>query len=238
MVCRHQHTTYDILRTVVFLTKLSIEHRQLLQSQGFNIIDIPFDLSMKTDMLCRHPDGRTLYLYPDWYSVPYDQIAHGTDFDVAVSPNIYYPQNFNYYFSAESTGLNQYGEKSLICADLITCAVFLGICLLVATGLALATMIISLAIHAPCGTEPKVMEISACEKAITKPDCSTATFNECFDENGDGIYEGKYTSGWSGGQDWVKWIVIAAVAIGGVYIAAKVVPYVFKKKSSAPSAET
>lgn len=204
------------------MKKISLEHRQLLESQGFHVMDIPYDGLHKTTMMCQHPDGKTLYLYPDWYSVPYDQMINGQEYDVAVSPNVYYPNNFNYYFDYTQTLNAQTGRLDMF--------VSLAICLLVVIVLAICVHVISSAIHAPCGTEPKILEISECEKVITKPDCSVATFNQCYDGDGDGIYEGRYTSGWSGGMNWIWWLVIGAVAIGGIYLAVKIIPGLFEKR--------
>jgi len=77
---------------------------------------------------------------------------------------------------------------------------------------------------APCGIGGQQQEINDCWKLVIKPDCSARSFNSCLDADGDGVPEG----GW-GDDDWtknfdlmevLKWVVIGAVAIGGVVIIA------------------
>jgi len=78
---------------------------------------------------------------------------------------------------------------------------------------------------APCGIGGQQQEINDCWKLIIKPDCSARSFNSCLDADGDGIQEG----GFDPDDDWtknfdlmetLKWVVIGAVAIGGVVIIA------------------
>jgi len=84
--------------------------------------------------------------------------------------------------------------------------------------------------NAPCG-DSTITNINECWKIIRAPDCSHAEFNACGgpDNNGDGKPDGE----WAGGGDpnWQKdvlnpadivmWVAIAALAIGGTYIAVK-----------------
>ncbi len=66
------------------MKKISLVQRQLLESNGYHIID------GNENQLVQLPDGRTLALYPDWHSVPVSQLADGDEFTVSISPNVYY----------------------------------------------------------------------------------------------------------------------------------------------------
>jgi len=76
--------------------------------------------------------------------------------------------------------------------------------------------------NAPCGITGQQRTIDECWKLIIRPDCYAAEFNSCADPDGDGIPEGEIgpwekdiNDPW---EQYLKWIVIGAVAIGGVVI--------------------
>lgn len=90
-------------------------------------------------------------------------------------------------------------------------------------------------IFAPCGITGSEIEINKCWKKVIMPDCRWKTFNSCAgpDENEDGKPDGEWEEDeWQGGVDIMSWLIIGAVAIGGVVIAVKVIPELLKKKKA------
>lgn len=164
------------------------------------------------------------------------------DLDAYAWPVIDCPPDMGYYDENEAWPNEltwkepTYNEKGELITDPLSWALlFLAITLLVGV-IVLGIIRIMQTLAAPCG-ETQITDIpgNECWKIIRSPDCKHAEFNACGgpDNNQDGKPDGQWagaaegesgTPNWKGGWDIsgiIMWIVIGAIAIGGTYVAIK-----------------
>lgn len=189
---------------------MDVAFKQMLESEGIEVMDTAWDFHYKTRVFLRFPDGRTLAFYEHLHNIPV--LNQGDEGTLATSsvPLEVRIDNVN-------AGLHQIYSAD---GQLIT---IVGFILWVILSSLLFYFIFSLIEkwHAPCGTSGRTEEISDCIKLIIKPNCQARTFNSCDEE-------------WVEGDDWsepapdlgniIMWAVIGIIAIGGVYFIVKGFP--------------
>lgn len=172
-----------------------------------------------------HPDGQSFATYTDWVTVKTDWELgvlddgsgnwqkDGTQFYVATDTHPHdYPDVADYFMYYEeqqdySDPYNFFVLTWAIAAIIVSALLFLCV---IAKGVLMD--------HA-CGWGITKEQMSACQWLVTKPNCSTATFDECAN---DGM--GAWTSGWSGGDFDLMNIVWIGAALVGLYLAIKIIP--------------
>lgn len=83
-----------------------------------------------------------------------------------------------------------------------------------------------------CGVTAEIKDISECMKIIIAPDCSVRTYDACKEEWADEEWH-EPTPPPPPSVEWLKWIVIGVVLIGGTYVAIKYGPTIIKKLGEA-----
>lgn len=181
-----------------------------------------------TKYFLRYPNGLANPVYNDWVSVQNDYKSgvlnkgsgnwtqDGATFDVNITQP--FPDESGMWIDYWNTSYDSQGN--LIDPVTIT-TVLMWIAIII---IGIATCIISYGVlmnHA-CGWGVDVQQINDCEKIVTKPNCDTASFNICAN-NG----QGAWTNWFDTGFDWMLIVWIGAGLVG-LYIAAKVLPDLFK----------
>lgn len=205
---------------------MELKTRQLLESGGFQILEGGWDFKFKTRIFIRHPDGRLNPYYDYLYQIP--MLPNGTEIDLAKTAM---PEDEGFGSTAiEDAGAITNVDMGLD-AQGLPIPVIVGYIILAFILLAIVIAIYYL-IHPPaqpppCGTSGAVVEVGDCAKIITMPNCDSRMYNSCTDEWMEEEWH-EYTAE----MGLIQWIVIGALAIGGIYVAAKVLPGLIQKEAS------
>lgn len=212
--------------------------RAQYEQAGIHVIELSTpDPHFKTSTFLQLPDGRTLAYYNVLYEIPCTEGSHlneGEQFTMSLTA---LPSDLRY--NGVRAAIGNYGtqaqakEGELIVWLLWIPLIKLVLYIIGGVIIFLGTYFIIEKIMAPCGITGSEIEINECWKKVIQPNCSFRSFNSCAGEdvNGDGYPDGEWLEdSWQGGFDWIKWLIIGAVVIGGVYLAVKIIPGIFEKK--------
>lgn len=84
-----------------------------------------------------------------------------------------------------------------------------------------------------CGATAEIKDISECMKIIVAPDCSIRTYDACKEEWSDEDWH-KPTPP-TPSVEWLQWLIIGTLLVGGTYVAIKYGPTIIKKLGEAKS---
>lgn len=194
----------------------------------------------------RSPNGLEYKWFGSLHDIDHTVVEDGENFylDVYAWPTTYCPPGDGSSSANEiwqqNTGMAQYNENGTLIIDWMTVGLIVLAVMLVTSVLLFAIANILRVIADPCG-QTSWVDINECWKTIRFPDCKYDNFNTCGgpDYNDDGKPDGQWANatdqddpgtpnpqgGW---PDWfdpgkiIMWIAIAAVAVGGTYVAVKI----------------
>jgi len=191
---------------------MNLEMRQLLEQDGCEVVEGLWNFTFKTRIFIRHPDGQLNPYYEYLHQIPL--LPNGTTIDLAKpampDDEIYGStavKNAGAITNAES-GLDANGLPIPIIVGYIIIAV-----ILLAIVICLYYLIHPPTQQPPCGTEPKVIDVSDCAKIILMPNCDSRMYDACTDEWLEDDWHG-----WEPPADWTTWLVIGIIAIGAIVI--------------------
>jgi hypothetical protein len=213
---------------------MDMARRQGLESLGYKIIEQPtLDSYWNTNVFILTPDGRTLADYSNLADIP--MLIDNTQ--IAIDPAAFPNDDLNGWSTAQVNGgaVLHRQELSFNETGLVFPVIGWVVIVIVAALIVTAIFLITNAMHSepPCGTEPKTVDVSDCAKIIMMPNCDSRLYNACTDT---WLEDTWHT--WTPPPGWVEWIVIGVIAVAGIYIAAKLLPKIFKRKESDYSAQS
>lgn len=193
--------------------KMDLQTKQLLETEGFQVVEGNWDFKFKTRTFVRHPDGRLNPYYNTLYEIPV--LPNGTEFDLnkAAMP---YDEIYGRSTAIKDAqaiinadwGTGADGELFAITIFHIALAV-----ILLAIVICIFFVINPPAQAPPCQTEERIIDVSDCAKIIIMPNCDSRLFDACNDE---WLEDGWHT--WEPPAGWITWVVIGVIAIGAIII--------------------
>jgi len=203
---------------------MNIEIRQLLEQDGFQVVETAWDFKYKTRTFLRHPDGRLNPYYDFLHEIP--MLPNGTEFDLNKNAMPYDPlYGHTAVKDAGSVNNVEYGlDANGLPIPVIGWIVIAVVMLLIAICVYLIT-------HPgqpepPCKTEERIIDISECAKIIIMPNCDSRLFDACTDE----WLEDEWHT-WEPPPEWGTYLVLAIIGIGAIIIIPKVLDIVKPPKS-------
>lgn len=207
---------------------------QLLESEGFQVIEGKWDFKYRTRIFIRHPDGRLNPTYAKMSDVPI--LPHGTEFDLERTA-FPYDEIKNRDTAVVDERTIMASEYELSAEQQLPFYFWIGYFLISLVLLAIVVCIYYIlhppAQDPPCKTEERIIDVSDCAKIIIMPNCDSRMFDACTDT----WLEPDWHI-WTPPPEWLQWVVYGIVAIGGIYVAVKLLPYLMKQKKKTSSGKT
>jgi len=178
-----------------------------LESAGYQIIvTAENDPHSKTRTFIVKPDGTQSEYFDYLWQIPMN-LREG---DEVCCPDVAVPVQARNTESHELHAQNyNYDARGNLIAGIILGLIFIGI----VVGILFMKAFFSDNAHPPpCGIRGSIIDIDECFKEIIYPDCSGVMYDSCENkivDRFDPIVQN---------DDWYKWIVYGAVAVGGVFI--------------------
>lgn len=184
--------------------------RQILESEGLQVVEVLWDAKYKTKFFIKHPDGRLNPYYERIDLIP--QLPNGTEFDLDREAMPY-----DEIYGRPSDVVNANGivhagyEYGLV--PPIWVGYFLISLVMLAIVICFYFIINPPAQEPPCGTSTQIIDVSECAKIIIMPNCDSRLYDACADE----WLEDQWHT-WEPPAGWITWIVIGVIAIGAIVI--------------------
>ena len=195
---------------------MNLERRNLLEAEGFQVIETELDPYWNTGTFIVTPDGRTLADYSNLSDIPL--LPEGTE--LAIDDNAMPIDNISGNPTAQVNSMALLKTETEFGANRELVISLLGFIAVVIISVAVCYCVYHLTNpqvkKPPCGTEVTINDISDCAKMIVLPNCDSRLYNACTDE---WLEDSWHT--WEPPMDWWVIAVIGAVAIGGIYLLSK-----------------
>lgn len=208
---------------------MNLGYKQGLEALGYRVIEQSYiDPHFRTNTFIEKPDGTLAAYYDDIYQIP-NNLNDGDEVSTPATniPNGAQNEQSHWLHYQEFTaGLDERGLIGPL--GIILIFIIIGI----VVGVLFAHAIWGNQYNPPpCGERGSVTQISECVKEVVYPDCSGVMFDTCTDSILDSFDPPVPPPDWTEG---LKWIAIGAVAVAGLYVAAKVLPGLLQKKPKYP----
>jgi len=204
---------------------MNLETRQLLEADGFQVVETAWDFKYKTRTFLLHPDGRLNPYYDFLHEIP--MLPNGMQFDL--NKNAMPTDPFYGHTAVKDAGSVNNVEYEMgmngLPIPVIVGYMFIAVILL-AIVICIYYIINPPVQEPPCGTEAKIIDISECAKIIIMPNCDSRTYNSCKDE---WMEEDWHT--WEPPANWGTYLVLGLIGIGAIIIIPKVLDIVKPPKS-------
>jgi hypothetical protein len=206
--------------------------RNKLEENNVVVLTKPFDFHFKTRTFIQLLDGRTLAYYDYLHEIP-NTIYDGEELSIGeqaipAGETIYTNENLD----NACNGVIWDGDNMSMGSSLVLPAAALALIYFLVKLIAvfIVVYLIISKMLAPC---PLYTETDGCIKTIQYPNCSAVTINSCH-KDAEGNPDPEVIARADAPiEDWmeiVKWVAIAALAVGGIYIAAKIIPSLIPSK--------
>lgn len=201
--------------------------RQLLESEGFQIIEGTWDFKYKTRTFVRHPDGVLNPYYDSLHEIPF--LPNGTNIDLNIDA-MPYDEVFG-TTAVKDAGAVTNVELGLGDPQLIPPIIMAGYVIIAVILLAIAICVYYL-VHPPaqtppCGTEATIVDVSDCLKIIIMPNCDSRAYDACIDEWAEPDWHG-----WEPPANWMSYLIIGVIAIGAIIIIPPLLDIAARRKSN------
>lgn len=200
---------------------MDIAQKNLMESEGLQVVEGAFDFTYKTRIFIRHPDGRLNPYYDYLHEIP--MLPNGTEIDLAKTAmpddELFGPTAIVDAGAITNTQWQASADGQQLIPPVIIGYIILAVILL-SIVVALYYLINAPAQPPPCGTEATITEVDDCFKIITMPNCDSRTYNSCTDEWAEDEWHT-----WTPPPGLLDMLIYGGIAIGAIFIVAKLIDY-------------
>lgn len=188
---------------------MDLNTRQILESEGLQVVEVLWDAKYKTKTFIRHPDGRLNPYYDTLNQIP--QLPYGTQLDLNKNAmpydNIYGQPTAQVNAGAIIDSSGQMDGLPLPVIGWIVIAI-------VMVAIVICTYFFTHPGQPEPRCNPEIIDVSECLKIIILPNCDSRSYNACTDEWAEDEWHEYPEEQWG----WIQWAVIGIAVIGVIII--------------------